>query len=66
MICIDANFGLVRRLAAGVESCLPHHQELFFTKQSDVDKFVNSSDIHTNEVISVSSNAKVVLVFVFA
>ena len=38
----------------------------FFTKQSDVDKFVNSSDIHTNEVISVSSNAKVVLVFVFA
>ncbi|XP_078490938.1 uncharacterized protein LOC144747066 [Ciona intestinalis] len=40
----DANFGLVRRLAAGEQSSSPHHLGRFFAPQEEVDEFVNNYD----------------------
>lgn len=44
MFCLDGNFGLVRRVAAGPQSIEPHHKNLFFADQQNVDEFVANYD----------------------
>ncbi|CAK8687258.1 unnamed protein product [Clavelina lepadiformis] len=42
--CLDANFGLVRRILSGSKICDPHHKQSFFLNQNEVDSFVDTYD----------------------
>ncbi|CAK8689697.1 unnamed protein product [Clavelina lepadiformis] len=52
--CLDANFGLVRRILSGSKSCDPHHKQSFFLNQNEVDSFVDTYD--ENKYGSASKN----------
>ncbi|CAK8678070.1 unnamed protein product [Clavelina lepadiformis] len=52
--CLDANFGLVRRILSGSRSCDPHHKQSFFLNQNEVDSFVDTYD--ENKYGSASKN----------
>ena len=41
-VCLDANFGLVRKVNAGEAKCQPRHMQRLFASQEDVDNFVDS------------------------
>ncbi|XP_076808467.1 uncharacterized protein LOC143451652 [Clavelina lepadiformis] len=52
--CLDANFGLVRRILSGSKICDPHHKQSFFLNQNEVDSFVDTYD--ENKYGSASKN----------
>ena len=60
MVCIDANFGLVRKKAAGSSCCPPKLQGRHFLEQRAVDAFVTEKEKQTKDVDRlVSVNASV-------
>jgi len=56
IISVDANFGLVRKLSAGI-SIEPPKRKVFFIEQSIVDaKVVNTKDLSGKELVNKMIN----------
>jgi hypothetical protein len=52
MVCVDGNFGLVRKASSGKDVNPPRMGPLYFADQADVDKFVASYDNKTKSDVS--------------
>uniref|UniRef100_H2YTB4 Uncharacterized protein n=1 Tax=Ciona savignyi TaxID=51511 RepID=H2YTB4_CIOSA len=60
--CLDGNFGLVRRLAAGTKKTEPHHNKKLFLQDDETSTFINNycdKDKHTQNCSDFQAGDKV-------